>query len=287
MTRRVLIALLLFFSSQFFGQTIYSPEDSAVCVSKFDFALSDSLYSKPIEEAVVEIAKSFIGEEYQAHTLEKGEKETLVVHLTGFDCYTFIETSLALARLIKTNKTDFADFEKEAENLRYRNGELTDYSSRLHYFTDWIFDMNKRGICKNVTKEIGGEPYDNQVYFMSKHPQYYERLKDNPEMTDKIELIEKIISSRKYYYVPHEKIASVEDKIRSCDLLGITTGIDGLDISHTGMAIRMDDGRIHLLHAPNVGKKVQISEIPLADYIAQHKSQTGIIVCRPLEPKRR
>ncbi len=285
MIRSVLITLFFVFSSQIFSQVIYSPQDSAVCVSKFDFALSDSLYSKPIGEVVVEIAKSFIGEEYQAHTLEKGEKEILVIHLTGFDCYTFLETSLALARLIKMNKTDFADFEKEVKNLRYRNGELIDYSSRLHYFTEWIFDMNKRGICKDVTKEIGGEPYDNQVYFMSEHPKYYERLKDNPEMTEKIALIEKIISSRKYYYVPQEKIASVEDKIHSGDLLGITTGIDGLDISHTGMAIKMEDGRIHLLHAPNVGKKVQISEIPLADYIAQHKSQTGIIVCHPLEPK--
>ncbi|NOX18134.1 MAG: DUF1460 domain-containing protein, partial [Chlorobi bacterium] len=139
------LILFLFFASAVFGQAIYSPQDSAVCVSKFDFALSDSLYSKPIGEAVVEIAKSFIGDEYQAHTLEKGEKETLVVHLTGFDCYTFIETSLALARLIKMNKTDFSDFEKEVKNLRYRNGELADYSSRLHYFSDWIFDMNKRG----------------------------------------------------------------------------------------------------------------------------------------------
>jgi hypothetical protein len=285
MKKLFFITLLLYFTSAVFGQAIYTPQDSAVCVTKFDFALSDSLYSKPIGEVILEIAKSFIGENYEAHTLEKGKKETLVIHLTGFDCYTFIETSLALARLVKMNKSDFSDFEKEILNLRYRNGELTDYSSRLHYFSDWIFDMNKRGICKDVTKEIGGEPYDNQVNFMSEHPQYYERLKDNPEMIEKIRLTEKIISSRKYYYVPQEKIASVEDKIHSGDLLGITTGIDGLDISHTGMAIKMENGRIHLLHAPNVGKKVQISEIPLADYIAQHKTQTGIIVVRPLEPK--
>jgi len=42
----------------------------------------------------------------------------------------------------------------------------------------------------------------------------------------------------------------------------------------------MDDGRIHLMHAPNVGYKVQITEKPLADYIKGNKKQTGIMVLR-------
>ena len=63
----------------------------------------------------------------------------------------------------KAGKTTFEDYEKEILNLRYRDGKLTDYTSRLHYFSDWIFDINKRGIGKDITKEIGGEKYNLKV----------------------------------------------------------------------------------------------------------------------------
>jgi hypothetical protein len=46
----------------------------------------------------------------------------------------------------------------------------------------------------------------------------------------------------------------------------------------------MDDGRIHLLHAPKVGYKVQIIDTPLSDYLAKIKKDTGVIILRALEP---
>lgn len=274
--------LFLFISLSLFAQPIYTQKDVEVCNAKFELAVANNLQSKPINEVIIEIGKSFLGLDYEAQTLEQGEEETLVVHLTGLDCYTFLETALVFARCIKEGDTSFSCFQKELENVRYRDGKLLDYPSRLHYFSDWIFDMDKRGIAKNITKEIGGEPYNNQVYFMSTHPDSYKRLKENPQFIKDIKLTEEEISSREYYYIPQEKIEQIEDEIQSGDILGITTNIDGLDISHTGIAIRLDDGRIHLLHAPTVGKKVQISEEPLADYIKAKKYQTGIMVARPL-----
>lgn len=277
--------LLLFSVSLLFAQSVYTQKDVEVCNAKFQLAVEKDLQNKPINEIIVEIAKSFLGLDYEAQTLEEGDKEKLVVHLTGLDCYTFLETSLVFARCIKEGDTTFANFQKELENIRYRDGELKDYSSRLHYFSDWIYEMDKRGIAKNITKEIGGKHYENNVNFMSTHPDSYKRLRENPQFIEEIKLTEKEISSRDYYYIPQEKIESIEDEIQSGDILGITTNIDGLDISHTGIAIRLDDGRIHLLHAPTVGKKVQISEEPLADYIKAKKFQTGIMVVRPISPK--
>ena len=283
MIRRIII--LLFITSVLFSQTIYTQQDVEVCKSKFDLALSKDLQSKPINEVVIEIAKSFLSLDYEAQSLEKGDKETLVVHLTGLDCYTFLESALVFARCIKSNDTTFACYQKELENVRYRNGELKDYPSRLHYFSDWIYEMDQRGIAKDITKDIGGVPYSNNVNFMSTHPDSYEQLRTHPSFIDDIAANEKEISERKYYYIPQDDIESIEDKIQSGDILGITTGIKGLDISHTAIAIRLDDGMIHLLHAPNVGKKIQISEQPLADYIKSVKNQTGIMVVRPLEVK--
>lgn len=261
---------------------IYSQSEEEICTSIFQLAVEKELHQKPINEIILTIAKNFIGTDYAANTLEIGKNEKLVVFLTGLDCYTFLESSLVFARSIQTSRTTFEDYLRELENIRYRNGKLIEYPSRLHYFSDWIYEMDKRGIGKDISKEIGGIPYKKKIDFMSSHVDSYKRLKDNPHFVQEIAKQEKEISSRKYYYIPQEKIASKEKKIQDGDIIGITTNIDGLDISHTGIAVRMSSGRIHLLHAPNVGYKVQITEKPLADYIKGNKKQTGIMVLRPL-----
>ena len=283
MKKLFLFVLVLWFSSNNFAQTIYTQKDVDLCNSKFQLAVDKNLSSLPINQIIVEIGKSFLGTDYSASSLEKSDEEKLVVHLTGLDCYTFLESSLVFARCIKEGKTSFDDYQNELANIRYRGGKLEEYPSRLHYFSDWIFDMNKRGIGKDITKEIGGKPYDKKINFMSTHVDAYHQLKNNPKFVDEIAKIEKEISSRKYFYIPQDEISKVEDKIQSGDIIGITTNVEGLDIAHTGIAIRMDDGRIHLMHAPNVGYKVQITEKPLADYIKGNKKQTGIMVLRVSE----
>jgi len=283
MKKLFLFVLVLWFSSDNFAQTIYTQKDVDLCNSKFKLAVDKNLSSFPINQIIVEIGKSFIGTDYSASSLEKGDEERLVVHLTGLDCYTFLESSLVFARCIKEGKTSFDDYKNELTNIRYRSGKLEEYPSRLHYFSDWIYDMNKRGIGKEITKEIGGKPYDKKINFMSTHVDAYHQLKNNSKYVDEIAKIEKEISSRKYFYIPQEEILKVEDKIQSGDIIGITTNVEGLDIAHTGIAIRMEDGRIHLMHAPNVGYKVQITEKPLADYIKGNKKQTGIMVLRVSE----
>jgi hypothetical protein len=276
---------LFLFSIIISAQPIYTQKDVEICRSKFVLAVDKNLSEKPIDEVVIAIGKSFLGTDYKAHTLEKGDEENLVINLTGLDCYTFLETSLTFARCIKKNETGFKEYQKELTNIRYRDGKINGYPSRLHYFSDWIYNTAKRGIVKDITEEIGGIPYENNVNFMSTHPDAYKQLKDNPEFVKEISKIEKEISARKYFYVPQDSISKVENKIENGDIIGITTNIPGLDISHTGITIRLDDGRIHLLHAPNVGQKVQISELPLTDYIKSHKNQTGIIIARPQELK--
>ncbi|MFA5805692.1 MAG: N-acetylmuramoyl-L-alanine amidase-like domain-containing protein [Melioribacteraceae bacterium] len=282
MKKSLLFLFLLIVVCNSNAQTIYTQKDVDVCNSKFNLAVDQKLSSLPINQVIIEIGKSFLGTDYVANTLEKGDKENLVINLTGLDCYTFLETSLVFARCIKKGKTSFEDYQKELTNIRYRDGKLNEYPSRLHYFSDWIYDMNKRGIGKDITKEIGGKRYVKKINFMSTHVDSYKQLKENQKFVKEISNIERQISTRKYFYLPQEEIASVEDKIQSGDIIGITTNVEGLDIAHTGIAIRLDDGRIHLMHAPNVGYKVQITEKPLADYIKGNKKQTGIMVLRAI-----
>ena len=279
---KIPIFFLFIFTSSY-CQTSHSDEDVEICNNKFEFAASEKLSKKPIGEVIVEIGKTFLGLDYEAHTLEKGDHEKLIVHLTGLDCYTFFESSLVFARCIKKGKTTFEDFKEELKNIRYRNGEIYKYPSRLHYASDWMYDNAKRGIVTDVTEQIGGIPYVKKIQFMSTHPESYKRLKNNPEYVSEIAEIENKITDRKKYYIPQSKIEKHESKIENGDIILITTGIKGLDISHTGIAVKGADGRIYFMHAPLKGKKIQITEEPLSDYINSIERHTGIMVARPAD----
>lgn len=284
MIKRIVVFVLIF-SSFSFAQFLYDTTDVKICNTKFDLAIKGNLSEKPIGDVIAVIGKSFLGTPYEAGTLEKGEKEKVIIHLTGLDCYTFFETSLALARTIKAGKPDFESYLKEIENLRYREGKQTDYLSRLHYAIDWLDDNQKRGIVKDITPEIGGKIVNNKVGFMSEHSDLYPRLKDNAENIKRMQKWEEEINKRRHYYIPQDEIERAESKINNGDIIFCTTGIKGLIVGHTGIAVKESDGRIHFLHAPLKGKNVQISEKPLSDYIRSVKKHTGIIVIRPLEPK--
>ena len=274
--------LIIIFSINLEAQ-IFSDEDVKICNSKFKLAVSESLSTEPIGEVIIEIGKSFIGTDYEAHSLEKEGEEQLVIDLTGFDCTTFLENTLVFARCIKKGKTTFSDYQNELEFIRYRNGIIDQYPSRLHYFTDWIYDNEKKGIVKDVTKEIGGDELKLNLNFMSSHPEYYKQLKDNPDFICAIKHQEGEINKRDYYFIPQNKIAGIDDKIENGDLLAFTSSVKGLDVNHVGIAIRMDDGKIHILHAPVPGTKVQISELNLSDYVNKLKNDSGIIVIRAIE----
>ncbi|MCU7497494.1 MAG: DUF1460 domain-containing protein [Ignavibacteria bacterium] len=278
------LAVMLSVTTMSFSQTIYTQKDKEICKEKFTLAVEKDLNKKPINDVIAEIGKSFLGLNYEAHTLEREGDERLVIHLTGLDCTTFLENALVFSRCIKSGKTSFEDYQNELTKVRYREGKLDGYPSRLHYFSDWIFDNNAKGIVKDVTKEIGGKPYNKTINFMTKNRSEYAQISKNEKFFNAIKDAEARINSRKYYYIPKEDIKNVESRIKNGYLIAITSGLEGMDIAHVGIAVKLDDGRIHFLHAPIVGSKVQITDKPLADYLMKNKKQTGIMVLQPIEP---
>jgi hypothetical protein len=263
---------------------VFSEKDVEICESKFQLAVEKKLADKPIGDVILEIGKSFIETEYLAHSLETDGDEQLVINLTGLDCTTLLENSLVLARCVKENDTSFENYQNELQFIRYRGGVIKGYPSRLHYFSDWMYDNVAKGVIEDVTKEIGGKKIKFNLNFMSTHPESYKRLKKDPELIPTIEKQEKEISCREYYYIPKEELSLKENLIQNGDLIAITTTVLGLDIGHIGIAVKMDDGRIHLLHAPTENTKVQITIQPLADYLMEYKRHSGVIMLRALEP---
>ena len=279
---RYLTILLLFLPVSLFGQTVCSLESR----ERLDVVLAElsqkDLSDKSIQELAIEIGKSFIGTPYVEKTLELPGDENLVINLTGLDCTTYLETVVTLARIARAGTLTFESYEKELEKLRYQNGVRKDYSSRLHYFSDWIFQNQEKGIVTDITAEIGGTPYPNQPTFMSENPKFYPQL-SSPEFVKGIQADEAEIAKRTYYFIPKAEIQKNEQGIRSGDLIAITTTLKNLDIVHVGFAVEQA-GRIHLMHASTGSMKVEISEKPLSDYLAGNKSQSGIMVCRLTEP---
>jgi hypothetical protein len=234
-----------------------------------------------MNDLTVEIGGWFLNTPYVEKTLELPGEEKLVINLTGLDCTTYLESVVTLVRLAKQRRFSFGDYEKELEFVRYQDGVRKDYPSRLHYFSDWIYQNQQKGILNDVTKEIGGTVYANNPSFMSSNPQFYAQL-GNPEYVERLKSDEAEIATRTYYYIPKEEISQKENKIKSGDLIAITTSIKNLDIVHVGFAIEKN-GRIHLLHAGTKNMKVEISEVPLSDYLKANKSQSGIMVGRLIE----
>lgn len=258
--------------------------DEQICKLKFDLSVSQNLVSKPINEIVVEIGKSFIGTDYAGHTLEDEGEEKLVINLRALDCVTFYENCVTLARCIKLKKTTFEDYKAQLQFLRYRDGKIDGYPSRLHYTSDYWSNGEKKGILRVVTKEIFGEKnvveIPKPINFMTANRDKYKHLKTNDANFEKIKAQEDEINRRTEYFLPKGNMHMFADKILHGDLIGIATNIKGMDITHTGVAVRMPNGKLHFMHAPNVGYKVQITEQPMHDYLAKNQKQTGIIVAR-------
>ncbi|MCX6145258.1 MAG: DUF1460 domain-containing protein [Ignavibacteriales bacterium] len=273
----------LFFRNTSWGDIISQDDDTLICTKKFELAVSLGLRNKSIGDVVVEIGKSFLGVDYIANLLEQPGAEQLVVNLRGLDCVLFCENALVFARCVKKNKTTFDDYKAELQHVRYRGGIINQYPSRLHYFSDHIYDNEKKGVVKNVTKEIGGAPFRKTINFMSTHPDSYIKLKENPEFVNVIRKQEEAINKRTMYHIPKGQVQKIASKIHNGDIIAITTDIEGMDVSHTGIAVWENDS-LRLMHAPLSGHRVQITEKTLADYLAANKKQLGIMVARPLEP---
>ena len=240
-----------------------------------------SLQELPLNEIIAEVGKSFIGTEYVGGTLDENMKESLVIKVTGLDCVTFVENTLIMSRLVKRGKTEFEDYKKELEFIRYRDGNMDGYPSRLHYFSDWIYNNQQKGVVEDITSGIGGKPYNKTIDYMTTHPDSYKQLKNNPANFQAMENVETEINSRQMYYIPKGEVDQYYDLLQTGDIIGTTTDIAGLDITHTGF-IYKDDTGTYFMHASYPKKEVIISGEELKEYLAGNKKQSGIMVARPL-----
>ncbi|MBM4183494.1 MAG: DUF1460 domain-containing protein [Gemmatimonadetes bacterium] len=268
----------------------WADEDWAIFEARVRWASDQGLDTVSLAEATAAIGRSFVGTAYVPRTLEEDGPEHLVINFRGLDCVTFVENAFALARFVKAGGAGSLDRRAEAEaaygrlltQLRYRDGAIAGYPSRLHYFSDWIEDNDRRGLVRDLTGELGGVPDAEPIDFMSTHPDAYRQLSD-PANLAAVRATEAALNGRGRVFIPEARIAEVAVGIRDGDIIAATSTVAGLDVAHTGLALWVD-GSLHLLHAPLVGDSVEISTVSLAERILSIGGQDGIMVARPVEP---
>lgn len=275
------IASLWLYGLSAFSQKVEYSKSDSVSVERI---LSEAKTERKEQNRMLYFGKKFIGVPYVAHTLENGNSEHLIVNLRELDCTTFVENVLALALCDIENKRTFSDFCNNLRKVRYFGGRIDDYSSRLHYFTWWAED----NILKGIIREISADDFPFtavqkvSINYMSAHPELYKHLKGKPDMIQKIRQKELRTSGKTYRYIPKSLLNESADRIgvvHTGDIVAIITSKSGLDTSHIGIAV-WQDGKLHLLNASSIYKKVVLDKSTFYQYSQRQKSQLGIRVFR-------
>ncbi|NCT44027.1 MAG: DUF1460 domain-containing protein [Microcystis aeruginosa G11-09] len=259
----VLIPLSIARSETILAQEVSDPNYQKLV----QYAQNQQLDRLAMADIIQNIATQFLGAKYQAGLLDRSATEKLFISLKEFDCVLFVETVLALVL-----------------NQRYRHGILDGYCSRLHYFSDWINDNQKRGNLENITQKLVGITLDKKLNFISKNRPLYPQLKTQSNY-DCIQQVEKQLESLSLTYIPTAKIKDIYPQLQAGDIIGVVTNIAGLDTTHTGLVYRFPDGKIGLIHASPAGQ-VTIAK-DLEKYITKVDKAIGIFVVRSLDPRNR
>jgi hypothetical protein len=275
--RRYIIAIIgLMMSLALSAQVTYTRADS--------LTICKLLKQAPQQASTLWLARQFHGIPYVAHTLEVNNQEQLVVNTRELDCTTLVETVTALTLCVKQEKRQWTDYLQMLRTLRYRQGVLNGYTSRLHYFTDWILDKQQMEFVEEIQQP--NPPFTAvqriDVDFMSQHPQYYKALKADPALVPVIHQQEQALTGKTFRYIPKHEVKNTKlmrQTIKDGDIIAITCNKKGLEIAHLGFAVWQKDG-LHLLNASQLHHKVVTEPMTLRQYLQKHKTHTGIRIIR-------
>lgn len=268
MKRLLLIGLILW--STF---SVFADEQDRASIEKW---LQEAVSLPKDSCRTLHFAKKMLGVPYVAGTLDGNEEEQLVVLVDSLDCTTFVETVLAFCIADKRGERDYEGFKKALTQIRYRDGILNGYTSRLHYFSDWIRNNEQMGFVKECTSETAcSQPKELWLDFMTTHVDSYLPMKKNPELVKEMASHEKNWQGTVVSYIPKEKLnlPPGELKIKDGDVLALVTNIKGLDVVHVGFAF-WKDNQLHLLHASSSAKKV--IEDPKTQYESSKNTKAHI-----------
>lgn len=236
--------------------------------------------NKNTGDLMLAIAEEFTGTPYVGHTLEV-TPEMVTVNTSELDCTTFVDNAIALTATIGEGRDSWRDAVFNLKRFRYRGGIPDGYASRLHYICDWAVDNIHRGNITDVTPTIPSVTYQvRSIDYMSAHRDAYPALADSTTFAQ-IKAVEGGYRNHKFPYI---KTASIDTKavksaFRNGDIVALVCKINNLDVTHLGI-IKMIDGTPYLLHASSSHKKVEVTDVPLYEFLKRNPGIMGVRVFR-------
>lgn len=234
------------------------------------------------ENIMVSNAMKYVGTPYVAGTLDTDRAEELVINADEVDCTTLVEYVLAESLTPKMANGDISEtaFAENLQKIRYRQGYIDGYTSRLHYITDWIDNGVRMGFLEDVTAANSTKTLTTNLNYMTTHKEAYKILANSPRNVEKMRKIEKELSGKRVNYLPKSEVkAEGLNWIKDGDIIAITTSTPGLDVCHMGIALYIDK-KLTLIHASQSDKKVVVNKTVLAHMLDSHDNWTGIRVVR-------
>ena len=204
------------------------------------------------------LAEAFLNRPYRAEALIGGaqEDERLVLDLSAFDCVTFVENTLALARA-----HNLPSYLRELKATRYDRARV-EWQYRLHYFSDWMRANQKRGVLRRPRLGDVVLSYDKTLSSLADYPARRRRLD----------------------VVPRPKLLKVAGQIEQGTVVAFASTRAKIDYFHVGLLFWEPQGsprqKLMFYHASRSLGRVQRE--PLNQFLGRNRTR-GLSLAIPTE----
>jgi len=214
--------------------------------------LSETKHDRSAGSRIDVLSRHFLGHSYKPNPLigSADTVEVFTASLDGFDCVTYIETIVALARA--SNVDDFTEW---LRRIRYERGRIQ-WERRNHYMTLWILNNVREGIIRPVSMPT--------VPILSR-----ERV---------LNVVPGLAAQRtRVKCVPKPAVPRLEPHLQSGDLIFFASTRKNLDVFHAGIIVR-DGKKVFMRHASR--SQGSVVEQELSEFLKANR-MAGVIVVRP------
>jgi hypothetical protein len=234
------------------------PQPRGLNPRRVERLLSEAKYDHCAGSRIDVLSRRFLGHSYRPNPLigSADTSEVFTAALDGFDCVTYIETILALARA--SNVDDFVEWLRK---IRYDRGRIR-WERRNHYMTLWIRNNVREGIIRPVS--MAAVPIVSRKRVLN--------------------VVPGLAAERTHLKcVPKPAVGRLAAHLQSGDLMFFVSTRKNLDVFHAGIIVR--DGKSLLMrHASR--SQGQIVEQELSEFLKANR-MAGVIVVRPQTVTRR
>src|SRR5215469_3516327 len=204
------------------------------------------------------LSRHFLGYPYLPDPLigSFDTREVFTASLEGFDCVTYIETILALARA--SNVDEFVEWLRK---IRYEHGRI-EWKRRNHYMTHWIRNNVREGLLGPIS--------------MPEVPTHSrERI---------LSVVPGLAAERTHVKcIPKSAVPRAAENLRSADVICFVSTRKNLDLFHAGIIV-CDGKKVLMRHASR--SRGCVVEQELSEFLKANR-MAGVIVVRPQVPSTR